>query len=752
MSKILVLCFLGDPTLSPASLEGTGGFNVDSRELVEILSTTDYKITFITNQTLNTQKSYEKLHDNIELYRMCLEEGTLNNQNLLLQQTDSILDFITDIVYREQDYFLIHSLYWYSGYLAFLLKEKLGIPFIHTTVSLAHDKIANGIIPKCQLQRQLENTFLPRADIILSITNSESQTLHDEYNIPTSKIIVLGRPVGLDCKENLQLENEEVCLTELDIDAYNAKLETYSKQWNSGAFLYIGRLVSTKGVKQIILAWYRLYSQNNFIPPLWLVGGSHKEIEQIRNKLNDEIPQLSLLEKSMQICFWGYLPFDIINMLLLRSLVLIEHSRFEAGGRVILEAMSTGTPVIATPFGFAKDLIKNWSNGFLVNYNDINQLSLCMAYFIQQPYISESLGMHAYETYLYYKKIWNYSQRHLEIYSAYFSREKVYIMDMPKLPVIDDYFQKGMIIKYTEKEKKRLLLQFCKENNICINRGINEHKNNNGKSFLWESESYYIKHLYPVFNSASLWNPAIESQILDSELRLRKSLLSSKLTSVIPISYYESNTHIIATVKMSILHLSQLSLHIKDIISKLYSLNSELSFDNSELDKLKDFRHDSFSITNSNSLSCFWQEIIKAQSGKHYSIDIIEISNILYKKSLENIAQHGVNYGKNILEHCVFKDNQLYLLPSASVFWGEMGYDPAHLLYEIILYLKIKSELPTYIALISKVYHIPSARILNWTIMLFVKKYTKAYYMGLEDEMKEAEDIIGRLFRYYFQN
>ena len=330
-----------------------------------------------------------------------------------------------------------------------------------------------------------------------------------------------GRPVGLECKENIQSE-KKVSLTNQDIEAYNTKLETYNTHVNSGAFLYIGRLVSTKGVKQIILAWYKLYSENNFIPPLWIVGGSHKEIEIIRNELSNEIPQLPLLEKSMQICFWGYLPFDIINVLLLRSLVLIEHSRFEAGGRVILEAMSTGTPVIATPFGFAKDLIKNWENGFLVNYNDINQLSLCMSFFIQQPHISKALGMHAYETYLHYKKVWNYAQRHLEIYNAYFFKEKIYITDTPKSPMISNYFQKGMIIKYTTKEREKLVFQFCKENNICITKEISEHTNGNGKSFLWELESYYIKHLYPVLNSALLWNPAVETQILDSELKMKK--------------------------------------------------------------------------------------------------------------------------------------------------------------------------------------------------------------------------------------
>ena len=39
-----------------------------------------------------------------------------------------------------------------------------------------------------------------------------------------------------------------------------------------------------------------------------------------------------------------------------KSLVLITHSKYEAGGNVILEAMAHALPVIATPSGMEKTL------------------------------------------------------------------------------------------------------------------------------------------------------------------------------------------------------------------------------------------------------------------------------------------------------------------------------------------------------------------------------------------------------------
>lgn len=47
------------------------------------------------------------------------------------------------------------------------------------------------------------------------------------------------------------------------------------------------------------------------------------------------------------------------------------HSQYEPGGRVVLEALGAGLPVIATPFGFAREFVRDWVSGFIVDYGDV---------------------------------------------------------------------------------------------------------------------------------------------------------------------------------------------------------------------------------------------------------------------------------------------------------------------------------------------------------------------------------------------
>lgn len=166
MNNILVLCFLGDPTLEPASVEGTGGFNVDSKELVQILSETKYNVTLITNYSFADQPSTEELAANIRLYRIRFRTGSLQNQNLLKEQVDEIIKEVIKICPSLESIFVIHSLYWFSGYISYKISHTYHIPFIYTPVSLGYNKIKNGVALKCTCQEEWENIFLPKAALI----------------------------------------------------------------------------------------------------------------------------------------------------------------------------------------------------------------------------------------------------------------------------------------------------------------------------------------------------------------------------------------------------------------------------------------------------------------------------------------------------------------------------------------------------------------------------------------------------------
>src|ERR1700739_2261625 len=126
----------------------------------------------------------------------------------------------------------------------------------------------------------------------------------------------------------------------------------YSHWWLDRCFLYVGRIAEAKGVPKILKAWLQLASElEGACPPLWLAGGTPDEIEAIRKKA--DIDQLSKHDAEGKVKWWGYLDHAGLSTVLLKAHVLVTHSMYEPGGRVVLEALAQGILVIATPNGFA---------------------------------------------------------------------------------------------------------------------------------------------------------------------------------------------------------------------------------------------------------------------------------------------------------------------------------------------------------------------------------------------------------------
>ena len=138
---------------------------------------------------------------------------------------------------------------------------------------------------------------------------------------------------------------------------------------------------------------YRKYGE--LCPALWIIGGNTYDIENIRSLLGISEDILCETENAGKLVWWGYLDENGISTLYTRALTLITHSLYEPGGRVAVEAMCEGIPVLATPNGFALDYIQDWKNGFLVPYGDIKTLAVRMEHFIKQPYLSDIMGKQA---------------------------------------------------------------------------------------------------------------------------------------------------------------------------------------------------------------------------------------------------------------------------------------------------------------------------------------------------------------------
>lgn len=189
--------------------------------------------------------------------------------------------------------------------------------------------------------------------------------------------------------------------------------------WVDRSFVYVGRMDASKGVGVIIRAYASLAAEYETLPTLWLVGGTPAEIEHLRGSLRDLIDPL---EQRKLVEWWGFQRPAVISGLLSRSLVVLMHSQYEPGGRVVLEALASGLPVIATPSGFARELVRDWSTGFLVPYGDIDLLRTRMHHFIRQPLLRNAMGMRARALALDALSGWRFVDAHCDAYDEAIAR------------------------------------------------------------------------------------------------------------------------------------------------------------------------------------------------------------------------------------------------------------------------------------------------------------------------------------------
>ena len=288
--------------------------------------------------------------------------------------------------------------------------------------------------------------------------------------------------------------------------------------WNEGAFLYMGRMGANKGVEHVICAWMTLYTkQDDQCPDLWIVGGSPDEIASIRQNIHDQ-DMLSELENRGRIRWWGYLDSSGISSLLLKTRVLLMHSAYEPGGRVVLEALSQGVPVIATPHGFALDLVRDWATGFLVPHGDTDMLSHRMEHFVQQPLLSCSMGYAAKATAKAALRSWSFYKQHADLYSGtpWSSSPPAFSKKREAPDVICDVIPRGLIGRYpfaADLPNTSDIRTFAiDELELSSDELTIEPIQAPGHSLLWRiisgNTEWVAKHAYTVFVKRPLWDSA----------------------------------------------------------------------------------------------------------------------------------------------------------------------------------------------------------------------------------------------------
>lgn len=766
---IVILTLLGDPMIPPTSRDArAGGFNTDVREWLNILAKKEYPVAVITNTSAFIQTPVQEITPDITIYRIPMEESSFKNPAALKEQYCFVFSAVEKILNENKIVpAFFHSYFWYSGYLAMELSENYKVPFVHTIIDLSAYKKISGSNADYHIQEEWEKAIFPKASCIIAITEEEKRIFLQNYDVPEEKLVVTGReanqaflhpdhdPMGI--AEDFHVNSDTI----ENINISTPKAMENSGWWNSGAYLYMGRLKETKGVPIILQAWYRLYQQyKEHTPPLWIVGGTPVAIQDMRTRVKEVIPCLEDLENSLKICWWGYLSSKSISALLLKTSVLVAHSQYEAGGLVVIEAMSCRVPVIATPVGFSADCIRDWKNGFLVPYTNVELLVRRMEHFIHQPLLSRCLGNFAKVTYDFFTDNWNCYGKHLHIYQCLWNQSD---MDKPDalsyttlwLENEKSDFQRGIInaYPYNERTIKNFVLEYSRErfHSISDNSVIFE-KDLSETSDIWSicegGHCYFLIYLYSTINKDKIWNPKVKNESITCDERMQSIAFSAKSPCVYSMIHIDMQRHIYMLPKFEDVIYPDSNCCVHEILSIIKNFDLGYHIGAKDGFEAASFRS-SFLGSNDFTITNLWYELSTPSDStsqkffsflKPYCVNLEKYTVELSQDSCEMC----MNYGKQFGGHIVMSDQGYQLLPSDSIFWGEKGFDPAVFLLEYWSksFFPCQTELEYQIRQASELYHISSKRMIFWCILIALLCIRKSFVMEAEPDISVYASIM----------
>lgn len=149
----------------------------------------------------------------------------------------------------------------------------------------------------------------------------------------------------------------------------------------------ISKLWKGKGHDVLLRAWKKILECNQIAPPplLLIVGEGYLE-----ESLKAQAAELGLQDSVLFAGFQSDMPAvaAAIDVAVLPSL-------FEGMGRVILEAMAAGKPVVASKTGGIPDLVKHGENGLLVQPGNQDSLEMALLEVLTRPALRAQLAQGA---------------------------------------------------------------------------------------------------------------------------------------------------------------------------------------------------------------------------------------------------------------------------------------------------------------------------------------------------------------------
>jgi glycosyltransferase involved in cell wall biosynthesis len=187
----------------------------------------------------------------------------------------------------------------------------------------------------------MEGYSARKADLVIVDNEHNKKIVMDRYRVDERKI----RPMVMEG---------------VDLNLYQPS------SCEGNVILFVGRLHERKGLDLLLPIFKKVLDKEE--AHLKIVGSGEME-----KSLRSQVDKLGI-QKNVE--FMGYLSDSDMQNEYSKASFFISPSRYEGFGIVLLEALASGLPLVATNTGISSKVIEENKNGFLVNYENMEEAIL----------------------------------------------------------------------------------------------------------------------------------------------------------------------------------------------------------------------------------------------------------------------------------------------------------------------------------------------------------------------------------------
>jgi len=385
-SKIATLMVHTSP-LDQAGVGDAGGMNVYVVETAKKMAQAGVSVDIFTRANKPNLPETVEIAEGVNVKH--LVAGPF--EGLSKEELPSQLGALTSAFMNHQKqlpsnyYSLLHSHYWISGQLGWMVSEATSIPLIHTmhtTAKVKNLNLAAGEKPEPHTRAIGEEQVVQAATGLIANTDAEAASLVSLYDACPDRVFVVAP--GVDLQTFSPGDGKAAARNRLNI-APDAIMLTF-----------VGRVQPHKGPDVLLKAAAEKVMHTPHLRAklaVVIIGGASGSINEL-----EKIKSLARFLKIEDIThFIEPASREVLPDWYRASDLVCVPSYSESFGLVALEAQACGTPVVATAIGGLRTAVSDGISGSLVDGHDPKAWSAVISRLIMEPQRRLLLGMNAVE-------------------------------------------------------------------------------------------------------------------------------------------------------------------------------------------------------------------------------------------------------------------------------------------------------------------------------------------------------------------